>query len=104
YHEQCLKNNIHPEIGFTTNGFLINERFIDYFNEKKIDCSFQITLDGHKEDHNKVRFVNSKTGSYDKIVQNIHSIVKNQYLVSVRVNYTDKNIKESKKIIYDFLS
>lgn len=104
YHEQCLKNNIHPEIGFTTNGFLINERFIDYFNEKKIDCSFQITLDGHKEDHNKVRFVNSKTGSYDKIVQNIHSLVKNQYLVSVRVNYTDKNIKESKKIIYDFLS
>ncbi|HXB41892.1 MAG TPA: radical SAM protein [Bacteroidia bacterium] len=103
YLEQCKNNNIFPEIGFTTNGFLINKDFIDYFNKKGIKCSLQITLDGYKEDHDSVRFVNSKKGSYEMIVQNIHLLIENHFPVSMRVNYTDKNIHNADKIINDFL-
>ncbi|MCC7534133.1 MAG: radical SAM protein [Bacteroidia bacterium] len=103
YIEECKLRGIHPAIGFTTNGFLIDDNFINYFNQKEVKCSLQITLDGYKADHDSVRFVNAKTGSYEKIVQNIHLLIENHFPVRLRVNYTDKNIHNAGKIIDDFL-
>src|ERR1041385_2860698 len=51
YTEHCIKEKIQPTIGFTSNGYLINDDFIDYFKEKGITCGLQITLDGHGDDH-----------------------------------------------------
>ncbi len=49
--EQQLNFNI----SFTTNGYLIKQEFIDYFKERAISPGFQITLDGYREEHDKVR-------------------------------------------------
>lgn len=100
--EKCSDKGISYDVSFTTNGYLIDQAFIDYFNRKGVKCNLQITLDGHREDHDTVRYVNEKKGSYDKIVENIHLLVQNHFPVRVRINYTDKNIHSSGKIIEDF--
>lgn len=104
YLDTCTKNNIQHHISFTTNGYLINTKLIAYFDSKKVKCAFQITLDGHKEDHDAVRNVNSKRGSYDKIIENIYLLLENHFHVRVRINYTDQNIAKAINIIDDFIS
>ncbi|GHU78760.1 radical SAM/SPASM domain-containing protein [Bacteroidia bacterium] len=90
-------------VGFTTNGYLINDKFLNYFNQKQLKPHFHITLDGYRENHDKVRFVTKTKGSYETIINNIKRIVENELFVRVRVNYTDKNIEDTYKIADDLL-
>lgn len=90
-------------ISFTTNGYLINEKFISYFKEKNISCHLQITLDGYGEEHDKVRYVSKTKGSYTEIIKNIKTLINNHFGVTLRVNYTNDNLSESYKIAEDFL-
>lgn len=57
----------------TTNGVLMNDRTISRFNEINLN-GFQITLDGYKEAHDKVRFSRNGNGSCDVIISNINKI------------------------------
>lgn len=100
--ETCRGKSIDFSISFTTNGYLIKQEFIDYFAERKIKPAFQITLDGYREDHDKVRFVSANEGSYDEIIKNIRLLIQNRFYVRLRVNYTDKNIAESHRIADEF--
>jgi uncharacterized protein len=100
--EECHNNNLHYSISFTTNGYLINDDFISYFKEKKLSCSLQITLDGYKEEHDLVRFVSAKKGSYDEIINNVRLLLKNNFPVRLRINYTDKNLENTYKIAEEF--
>jgi uncharacterized protein len=100
--EICSRKGIVLTLSFTTNGYLINESFINYFKEKNLSPSLQITLDGYKEEHDGVRFVTATKGSYDEIVKNIRSLIQNHFFVRLRVNYTDKNIANTHKIANDF--
>ena len=99
-HEVCKESNIQFNSDFTTNGYLINDEMINYFRIYNID-SFQITLDGSEEYHNKVRFVNSKKGSYKKIMENVKKLISNSFHVSLRINFTKENIDSIDKIIFD---
>ena len=100
-----MKNfNKQFSIGFTTNGYLINDGFISYFNEKQLKPHFQITLDGYRENHDKVRFISPTKGSYVTIINNIKKLVENEIFVRVRINYTDENIEDSYKIADDLLT
>ncbi|MCL1934292.1 MAG: radical SAM protein [Candidatus Azobacteroides sp.] len=90
-------------IGFTTNGYLINDRFINFFNEKQLKPHFHITLDGYRENHDKVRFATQTKGSYSTIIDNIKKLVENEMFVRVRINFTDENIKDTYKIADDLL-
>lgn len=89
-------------IGFTTNGYLIDQNFIDYFNNNGITCGLQITLDGYREEHDKVRYVSKTKGSYFEIVNNIKLLIQNNFHVRLRVNYTSENLASTFKIIDDF--
>jgi len=91
-------------IGFTTNGYLINDKFINFLNEKQLKAHFHITLDGYRENHDKVRFVNKKKGSYCTIINNIKKLVENEMFVRVRINFTEENIEDTYKIADDLLS
>lgn len=88
--ELCEQANIELIVGFTTNGFLIDDNMIASFKEQRVN-SFQITLDGGKEEHNKIRNVSKTRGSYDEIVENIHKLVQNELNVSLRFNCTQAN-------------
>lgn len=100
--KECQKRDIGIRISFTTNGFLVNERTIGHLAEFKDHTSFQITLDGHREQHNKTRNLSDGTGSYDKIVENIKKLAENGFLIVLRVNYTAENLDSTKDILADF--
>ncbi len=102
YLSGCKANDIPVSITFTTNGYLINEKFVEYFKKNNIRCSLQITLDGYKEMHNIVRFVSASKGSYDEIIANIRLLISNGFFVRLRVNYTEKNIADTHKIADEF--
>jgi uncharacterized protein len=87
---------------FTTNGFLINENLLEKCKQNGV-LSFQITLDGWRDRHNKVRFVSGNRGSYSEIVNNIKLCLKNKMSVNVRINISNETLSEDTgKIMEDF--
>jgi uncharacterized protein len=103
YSVECKSKGLPPNVGFTTNGYFINEEFVEYFQTKDVRCSLQITLDGFGEKHNQVRFTKSGKGSYDTIIRNIHLLVNNKFPVRVRINYTDQNVGDVEQVAEDFM-
>ncbi len=87
---------------FTSNGLLISDELLS-------DCkrlgvrSFQITLDGHRQRHNEVRFISKERGSYDEIVLNIKRCLKYGIKVICRINLSKETFNEDLiQIAYDF--
>jgi len=74
---------------------------VDKFNEIGVG-SFQITLDGEKGIHDKVRNKRGK-GSYDTIMNNILSICKKMEdpQILLRINYTNKSLQTVDRIFDD---
>ncbi|WP_129746355.1 radical SAM/SPASM domain-containing protein [Flavobacterium anhuiense] len=96
------ERNVNFSSGFTTNGLLINQEMLDSCRINGVNF-FQITLDGHRERHNQVRYVSKEKGSYDEIVNNIHLCLKNKFKVSVRLNISEETIEKLHLIIDDFI-
>jgi len=99
YGELCQRNHLSEGISFTTNGFLISQTMIAELKKHK-NVSFQITLDGGEEEHNKVRFTGKK-GSYQQIIHNIKMILNNDMYVRLRINYTKDTIHSVRYILND---
>ena len=99
--ENIAKRNIHFNSNFTSNGYLINDKIVKEFSKLGIN-GFQITLDGHSESHNKVRYAGNKRGTYDKIVSNIIKCLKNKIYVTCRINISKETFNNIEKIIDDF--
>lgn len=100
--EVCIKNEVDYSIGFTTNGYLVDDDFIEFFKINNMIPSLQITLDGYKEEHDKVRFVNASKGSYEEIITNVKKLLLNSFPVRLRINYTTENLPNSYKIASEF--
>lgn len=98
--EKCNLHNVKLRIHFTSNGYLLKPSIVNYLKDK--ECSFQITLDGYKSNHDKVRFLKSGTGSYDVIVKNIKLLAEHNIKVILRINYTADNSGELARISNDF--
>ncbi len=83
----------------TSNGYLIDNKIINEFNEILLN-SFQITIDGNKEKHNKVR-KHFGQSSYDKILTNINALCENieNIKITLRINYDNKTLNGIKDII-----
>ena len=91
--EKCKLENVNFFNSITTNGFLINKKRIEIFDE--IDLRyFQITLDGDKSTHDKIRNQCGKP-SFDRIIQNIIDIccLLPDSHITLRINYTDESIR-----------
>lgn len=73
--------------GITTNAYCINHMVVEKMNEIKLK-DFQITLDGNRDRHNKIRNYNGKP-SYDKIIENINLLCAgiNDVKINLRINY-----------------
>lgn len=99
--EKCIRYNVNLIIGFTTNGYLLNENIINEILLFSRDVHFQITLDGDELEHNKVRFVSKNKGSFKEIIENI-KMISFDCTVTLRINYTKSNFHSIKNIFYEF--
>ncbi|NVO11744.1 MAG: radical SAM protein [Bacteroidales bacterium] len=87
---------------FITNGVLIDKPMLEKF--KELNPKFQITLDGYKEKHNKVRVSKSGgEGTYNRIVDNLYLITEmlNDTHIRIRINYDDNTLKNIEELVLD---
>jgi len=98
---KMIQNNINFVSGFTTNGILITQQLLDECLKYGVK-HFQITLDGHRERHNVVRYISKNKGSYDEIISNIKLCLKNKAIVTARINVSEETIYDLYRIIEDF--
>lgn len=101
--ELCEKNSIPFISTITTNAYCMDEAMIERFSE--IDLyGFQITLDGHRERHDKIRNNNGEP-SYDKIIRNINLLCNKieKIGITLRINYDNQTLKnqQSEQILND---
>lgn len=96
----CREHEVRPFVSFTTNGYLLNRQILDFFGDKEV--SFQITLDGDRQRHDKTRFMAPGKGSFDKIVANIKLLARHGHNVIMRINYTADNISSMNSIVDEF--
>jgi len=102
--EASQKFNKRVGVAFTTNGTLLSDKICAFLKATGLTVSFQITLDGLRENHNKTRFFKSGLGSYDMIISNIKKAVSYGFGVNVRFNYTNSNYSDCSAILTEFLS
>lgn len=98
---RCNQRDIAFRVHFTSNAYLVTPEIAEYLKDKR--CTFQITLDGSREFHDKVRFPATGQGSYDKILENVKLLSDKNIGITLRVNYTLGNIDSVDNIITDLL-
>lgn len=89
----CNNNNITFVNGITTNGSLLNLDLVKKI--KAVDLfTFQITIDGNKTNHNKIRKCDELLNSFDLICNNIKLLIDwiPQCDITLRFNYTSQNL------------
>ena len=91
--EICNLHDIELITNITTNGYLLNEIRIEELIGIKI-FSYQITIDGPPEIHNKTRSLKNGKDSFWKIFENISLLVRSddRVRISLRVNFNHNNI------------
>lgn len=94
----CRTNNIPFFTTTTTNGYFVTPDVAQQLQQINM-VNFQITLDGDKENHNKVKFAKGCESSFDYVLNNINSLlsVNANAFVYLRINYTHKTL--STKIV-----
>lgn len=90
--QQCQSVGIPFYGAATTNGFFINEKLSEELGELNIN-QFQITLDGNKEFHDKVKFSHGLVSAFQHVLKNINRLLTNNpsSTVLLRLNYTHDN-------------
>lgn len=75
-----------------TNGYLMDKGVVELFRKYKL-TSFQVTIDGPKDIHNKTRILANGEGTFDKIVENLENAIKRlpNSICYIRVNLDKKN-------------
>lgn len=102
--EISVKKGFSLNANFTTNATLIDKEFLLSLKELKV--SFQITIDGWKDIHNKIRkYKNSERTSYDKIINSLKLIRDTllNYQIVLRINISPITINGISKLLPDII-
>lgn len=93
----CCDKCVDLHLQFTTNGYLLDENIIEFLS--KYDSSFQITLDGGKNEHDKTRFTSKGGESFYSILNNVKMLSLFGNKVTLRINFTKKTLDSTCEII-----
>lgn len=90
-----VKNLRLTEHAIVTNGVLLKGKVIDVFKKHPL-TTLQITLDGNRDTHNRIRVKHNGEGTFDEILKNISDFIKEfpSTGISVRVNIDKNNASE----------
>lgn len=96
--KKCEEYNIPFTNTSTTNGYYINSEVSSMLTDLKFS-QFQITLDGEKEFHDRVKFMRGCPSAFEHVLNNINDMLsKNAEIrLFLRINYTHKTL--SHKIV-----
>lgn len=100
--EKTSGKGILSTLQITTNGALLTNEMINFIKESNILTAFQITFDGYEENHNKSRFSKKHPDSYRLLINNVKTLVSQGFFVTLRVNYTHKNVEDLTKVLKEF--
>lgn len=87
---------------FITNGLRLTEEVIDCI--KDLSPQFQISIDGCKERHDKIKILSEHTNisTYDLVIHNLKNICKCDHVhVVLRLNYDEQTLKNINEILSD---
>ena len=89
----CRENGVHLQTHMTTNGYAFTKPLIQDFVNIEL-LSYQITMDGTPEMHNKTRMHKGGKDSFERIFKNIILLCEadKRVKVSLRVNFNHTNI------------
>lgn len=93
----CKDKGVKLQVHFTSNADLLTDDMIDFLRPHK--ATFQITLDGGRENHDKTRFGKGGTPSFDNILRNVRKLLDNGLTVGLRINFTGENVDSTHEII-----
>lgn len=86
----CRQYDKRLSLSFTSNSYLLDRKKISFLAGFR-PVSFQVTLDGPREMHDRVRFAGNK-GSYDRILKNVRLLLEHKIMVTLRINFTNDNL------------
>lgn len=91
----CAQNNIPFINSATTNGHFMDSRMINSLKEINLN-SFQITIDGNKDNHNKVKNMPGVISAFDDTLNNITHLLSSysSSKVYLRINYSHSSFNE----------
>lgn len=91
----CRNHGVILASSITTNGYLLTPEVLSNLVKHKI-YEYQVTVDGLKKDHDKMRILPNGGGSYDIIVGNLINIketVTNRLIrILIRTNFNQENL------------
>ena len=102
--ELAIKYNFTLHIHFTTNGTLLPKSLLNELKDCKV--SFQITIDGCKNNHNSIRIKKNLKGennTYDTIIKNI-KLITNELLnsqINIRINFSNDTLYNLESLVDD---
>lgn len=87
---------------FITNGVCITDDTIPLF--EKLNASFQISIDGYREKHNKVKRSRLIPKPYDVVMRAIHLLSeKYDARINLRINYDNETFNHIEEVIKDII-
>ena len=98
--KRCEEQMIPFSNSSTTNGYFLSKKTSDSLTDLKFE-HFQITLDGDREFHDKVKFIKGCNSTFDYVLRNIDYLlsVNPTIRVHLRINYTHSTL--TKRIVLE---
>ncbi|WP_196891901.1 radical SAM/SPASM domain-containing protein [Aureivirga marina] len=95
---KAKSKDIAIQFSLTTNGTLLKEEDITFFEKYKF--SITVSIDGIGEEHDKLRPLKNGKGTYNQIIENIkpYLIAQKEMQISARVTVTPKNLNLPKTL------
>lgn len=92
----CLDKDIPFINSATTNGYFINNKISAQLSELKFS-QFQITLDGERKFHDKVKYTKGCASAFDYVLRNINQLLNDNPSIRVflRINYTHDTLTKN---------
>lgn len=91
--KECEKKGVKYSTTATSNGYFIFPKNIPLIQKLGM-TRFHITLDGPKQNHDKVKYQKGCDSAFDHVLNNINQLLSNTKAVNIllRINYTDENL------------
>ena len=100
--EYALSIGKKSSFSFITNGICITKESIELF--KKLNASFQISIDGYREKHNKVKKTKTIHNAYDLVIEALYNL-RDSYNphINLRINYDNETLLHIENVVKDII-